>query len=539
MDDIRAMMADKAAAAYQRAVAMLMQFQESHQAFDMAERARARSLLDQTGSFEMADAPELMEKEQEVRNEIHQLESQLRDIEQSAQTKRRRLKKLDKEYELTNQETITTPVLAKKKQLLLAEIKKLKAELATEYSASRLSKQLKDAYFNYLSVLTRIKLSKSAKSKLNKQDSPSTSNHVASWSDVQQMLAPDTTLLEYYISPEQTFAFVLTHDTFHAVSIPIIESDIEKRISKLPEARQHGGNIYFQQLYQLLFQPVRQYISTSKLYIVPHGILHYLPFSALHDGKQYLVEQYTMANLPSASLLSIIHKKTQPSEGSKDTMVAFCKSEAEGIGTAEVCPQAKKVAELFEAKIFQEDAATETVFKQQAASADYIHIAAHGEFKLDTPLLSRMYLSADDKNDGFLEASEIFNLHLAKNVQLVTLSGCETNMTGRKESEKIDSNTVSAGDEIVSLNRAFISAGAPSILSTLWQVPDESTEKLMLKFYRYLTQGYSKGAALRCAQEAMLQRVSPAKWAGFVLTGDIGNGKEGGASCPDATVGID
>lgn len=535
VDDIRTMVADQAAATYQPAIAVLMQLQESNQAFDMAERARARSLLDQTGSFK-ASAPTLMEEEQKIRGKIHHIEAKLQNIEKIVIIKKRRLNNIDKEYEQTIHEEISTPALGKKEELLLAERKRLNAELATEYSTSNLRTQLKNTYVKYLSVLTRIKLAKSTKPRQNKQNSLSASEDVASLNDVQQILAPDTTLLEYYTTSEKIFAFVLTHDTFHAVSIPVKESDIKDKISKLPEARQHGGQVYFQQLYQLLFKPVHQYISTTKVYIVPHGILHYLPFSAFHDGKQYLVEQYTMANLPSASILAHIHKTMMNRESGRNTMLALCKSDAEGIEYATACPQAQKVADLFDAKIFQEDAATETVFKQQAASVDYIHIAAHGEFKSDTPLLSRMYLSADDKNDGFLEASEIFNLQLARNVQLVTLSGCETNITGRKESEKIDSDAVSAGDEIVSLNRAFISAGAPSILSTLWQIPDASTEKLMLKFYRYLKRGYSKGAALRCAQEGMLheERMSPAKWAGFVLTGDIGPGK-GGVSCLDAT----
>jgi hypothetical protein len=108
----------------------------------------------------------------------------------------------------------------------------------------------------------------------------------------------------------------------------------------------------------------------------------------------------------------------------------------------------------------------------------------------------------------------VYNLDL-NNTNLVVLSACQTNLGER-----------SAGDEIVGLNRAFIYAGTPSVMATLWSVEDAATRELMVAFYRYLKdEGYTKGEALRQAQIDVLQNpdtAHPYYWAGFVLTGDAG-----------------
>ncbi len=91
---------------------------------------------------------------------------------------------------------------------------------------------------------------------------------------------------------------------------------------------------------------------------------------------------------------------------------------------------------------------------------------------------------------------------------------------------KLQSGVVSPGDEIVSLSRAFITAGAPSVLATLWSVNSESAMELMADLYGRLSKGVGKGAALRCAQLELMENgyANPYEWAGFVLAGDMGSG---------------
>jgi hypothetical protein len=91
------------------------------------------------------------------------------------------------------------------------------------------------------------------------------------------------------------------------------------------------------------------------------------------------------------------------------------------------------------------------------------------------------------------------------------------------------------GSEIESLERAFIYAGAPSVIATLWSVEDAATKDLMVAFYRYLDKGYTKGEALRQAQIDVLRdpgTAHPYYWAGFVLTGDAGEPGPGPTETP-------
>ena len=118
-------------------------------------------------------------------------------------------------------------------------------------------------------------------------------------------------------------------------------------------------------------------------------------------------------------------------------------------------------------------------------------------------------LAPDDKNDGALELHEVYQLDLAK-TDLVVLSACETSR-----------GQLSAGDDIIGLNRAFIYAGAPTVIASLWTVDDEATRVLMIAFYGYLKQGFGKAAALTQAQlDLRKQFPHPYYWAAFVLTGD-------------------
>jgi CHAT domain-containing protein len=122
-------------------------------------------------------------------------------------------------------------------------------------------------------------------------------------------------------------------------------------------------------------------------------------------------------------------------------------------------------------------------------------------------------LQPDESEDGRLETHEVFNLDLPQ-TDLVVLSACETHL-----------GELSSGDELVGLERAFLRAGSPSLLTTLWPVDDEATAELMEQFYTHLRAGVPKAEALRLAQmETRKEHPEPYYWAGFVLVGDYGEG---------------
>jgi CHAT domain-containing protein len=248
----------------------------------------------------------------------------------------------------------------------------------------------------------------------------------------------------------------------------------------------------------------------SKLVIVPHGPLHYLPFHALHTGESYLLEGYEISYLPSSSSLRYCHESRPSAEQS----IIFGHSSGNQLPYA--VDEAHKIATLLSGQLFLEEQASVAKLYEAIPDCLILHFATHGDFRLDNPLFSGLALA-----DGWLTTMDIFNLRLK--ASLVTLSACQT---GR--------SVMGGGDELLGLMRAFLSGGAASVALTLWAVEDRSTAQIMETFYRNLINGSSKGAALRHAQMQFIQGnhklpdvqpeyyAHPYFWAPFFLVGDAG-----------------
>jgi CHAT domain-containing protein len=256
--------------------------------------------------------------------------------------------------------------------------------------------------------------------------------------------------------------------------------------------------------------------------------LHYLPFEALYDGERYLVEDYVIGYVPSASLLRYLNGATN--ERISESALVLGNPDNPAVSSLEGAEaEARAVAELFGVPAYLNAEATESRLWEQAANARYVHVAAHGTFNATAPQFSRLYLApsaagdaADEdalssRTDGLLETREVWNLAL-ENADLVTLSACQTQL-----------GDLSAGDELVGLSRAFIYAGTPALVASLWSVEDASTEYLMTRFYGYLQAGQPPGTALRQAKlDTMEEYPSPYHWAAFTLIGDMGEVETGG-----------
>ena len=171
--------------------------------------------------------------------------------------------------------------------------------------------------------------------------------------------------------------------------------------------------------------------------------------------------------------------------------------------TPRVREELEALAPLFaDSKTLLDDAATISALREQAASADVLHLACHGQFRPDSPLFSSLRLG-----DGWLTARDAYTLDTRAG--LVTLSACETGVSA-----------VAPGDELLGLVRGFLYAGAPTLLLSLWTVDDEATAELMTDFYRTLRAGARPAAALRSAQlRQMRERPHPFFWSPFVITG--------------------
>jgi CHAT domain-containing protein len=235
----------------------------------------------------------------------------------------------------------------------------------------------------------------------------------------------------------------------------------------------------------------------AKLVIVPHGLLHQVPFHALFDGEGYLLERFEISYAPSTRVYSLCQEKTPRRSGRAlvmgvaDPLIPAVEKEAQAV--ARYLPGAE---------VLSDERATTEALRNGSSGCSVVHLACHGLFRADNPMFSSLKLQ-----DGWLTAAEVMRLDLAG--ALVTLSACES---GRNE--------VIVGDEPIGLTRAFLGVGASSLVVSLWLVQDEATASLMEEYYERLRGGAGPAEALRGAQLAIKEEYPhPYYWAPFVLVG--------------------
>jgi CHAT domain-containing protein len=259
-------------------------------------------------------------------------------------------------------------------------------------------------------------------------------------------------------------------------------------------------------LYTVLVAPVEAHLeemvsegtgAPGKLVIVPHGLLHQVPFHALFDGERYLLERFEISYAPSAKVYSLCQQQT-PSVSDK----ALVMSVADPLIPA-VTEEARAVARhLPGAEVLSDEQATTRALRGASPGCRVLHLASHGQFRSDNPMFSSLKL-----HDGWLTAADVMQLELAG--ALVTLSACES---GRNE--------VFGGDELIGLTRAFLGVGAATLVVSLWLVQDEATARLMENYYERLREGVGPARALRAAQLAIKdEHPHPYYWAPFVVVG--------------------
>jgi len=329
--------------------------------------------------------------------------------------------------------------------------------------------------------------------------------------EVQKLLDKETTLLEYFLTEKKTLLWLVTRKNAEVFQVDIGGDSLKSLVMGFRKAiqDQSATDRISRQLYDLLIAPAAAKIKTDNLIIVPHGILHYLPFGALQDIQgRCLLEDYRIRYLPSASVLKYLVAKQK---GNGERLLALGNPATDRKGFAAIPLTEMEVNEIGasqpDSRVLTGAQATETEFKRLAPQSDILHLACHGDLNSAYPMYSCLLLAPDSVEDGELDVHEIFNLDLHAN--LVVLSGCQTGL-----------GHLTNGDELVGLSRAFIYAGTPSIVSSLWMVEDESTAYLMGRFYHHL-QDHDKAQALRQAQ-LETRRKYPAlrSWASFVLTGE-------------------
>ncbi|MEG5033964.1 CHAT domain-containing tetratricopeptide repeat protein, partial [Microcoleus sp. AT3-D2] len=277
-----------------------------------------------------------------------------------------------------------------------------------------------------------------------------------------------------------------------------------------------------QQSYQLLIQPIADLLPTdpnAPVIFIPHQSLFLVPFAALQDPTgQYLIEKHTILTAPAIQILQLTRQSRQKvRQLSLQNNLVVGNPIMPKIGTPPhqlpALPgseqEAITIAQLLNTKPITGSQATKASIVQQMLKARIIHLATHGLLnevkRRDLP--GAIALAPSGNDDGLLTSSEILDLKL--NAELVVLSACNT---GRGNI---------TGDGVLGLSRALISAGVPSIIVSLWLVPDAATAELMAEFYRQLQLNPNKAQALRQAMlMTMKMHPNPQDWAAFTLIGE-------------------
>jgi CHAT domain-containing protein/Tfp pilus assembly protein PilF len=369
-----------------------------------------------------------------------------------------------------------------------------------------------------------------------------------------QALCPDknTVILEYSIGDSSSCLWAITrsaHQLFKLPGFKMLQDQIEPFRFALMNPDKSNNDFLTKggySLYKQLLQPAEPFFTKkSNLVIIPDGILNYLPFEILlTDNKgigpatsyanlPFLVKKYAVSYGQSAAVLKRLlseHKEMRESGSENKKLIAFGDPVYENENdTSRLSVQTYKrleysgkeienIASYFKkgnADIYLRDNATEDNVKREGElkKFNYIHFATHGFIDEAKPELSSLVLTKDNNSeeDGFLQATEIYNLNL--NADLVVLSACQTGL-----------GKLVRGEGMVGLTRAFIYAGTPTVLVSLWSVSDVSTATLMGEFYKNLIkEKLDKTDALRKAQLSMLGNekfTHPFYWAPFVLVGD-------------------
>ena len=365
--------------------------------------------------------------------------------------------------------------------------------------------------------------------------------------ELQAALQPGEVLLEYVLSEPQSYCLRVTRTGLDVLALDGGRKRVEDLAEQYLEAvgSRKSEAASSQELFKLLLAPVlTSKDSKSRLIVVPDGKLHLLPFDGLKNPEgNYVLESNVVTYAPSATVFTLLRE----APGSDRPEMSFL-----GIGGVRYSGAALAAASrslglngdagdgffgvdpvMFSnlpgskqevvsvagmlpgpSKLLLDDLATEANFKAlQLVDYRVIHLAVHGVGSPQFPDRAALVLgnSGASRQDGLLQAREIRDLSLR--ADLVVLSACETG------------NGKLLGIEgIASLERAFLLAGARSVVASLWTADDTYTIALMKRFYQHLVDGFDSGSALRQAKLDLLKEFGdqalPIYWAGFTLVGD-------------------
>lgn len=330
-----------------------------------------------------------------------------------------------------------------------------------------------------------------------------------STAELQGMLEEGEALVEYHLGRHALSIFVLTKAGLAAARVSRdgdrVDGAVRNFMALLRQPRSDINAFYIEEvlreLAELLLAPVMDSLSRAcRLFVVPSRGIALLPFSALPVGGGPALNRWEIVELPSSALLRRATAPPPPARllvlGDPWRDLPYAADESREISLA-----------FPDAQVFVGEQATKEALAG-LERATHLHIACHGYYHDGDARGSLLHLAAYAHDDGVLKVPEIRALPLGR-LELAFLSCCRS-AHGRQR----------AGDEFEGVHRAFLSAGARTVVATLWDIEDGVSRHLVAAFYRHLKDGKSKAAALRLAKlDVKAGHPHPYFWAGFKLIG--------------------
>ncbi|MCF8368036.1 MAG: CHAT domain-containing protein [Bacteroidales bacterium] len=369
---------------------------------------------------------------------------------------------------------------------------------------------------------------------------------VASLKDIENSLTKDEALLEYVMSEDFLFLFVVKNNEVKVRKIDLdttFRNTIKTYLSLLhtppsfdvsPKELIHEYSLISYEIYQKLIGPVESLIKNKELIIIPDDVLGYLPFESLITSPYnesfknfrelpYMVKEYPISYHYSSSLFlnsfitKLNHLINKALVMAPSYRINGRNNDSTKFGHLPILKFTKNEAEVIHqlvgGKIYVDSSATERNFKNNASNFSILHLAMHTILDDEDPMSSKLIFSQNDdpNEDGLLNTYEIYDLAL--DARMVVLSACETG-----------SGTLRKGEGIMNMARGFLFAGVPSLLITHWKVNDASSSQIMKGYYSSLQKGKSKAL-----QESKLVFISgsdlvfahPYYWSAYVIIGDV------------------
>lgn len=329
---------------------------------------------------------------------------------------------------------------------------------------------------------------------------------------VVSLVPEGAVLVEYKITANYLLIWTIAKGGINHVSVAIERAKLEALVSDMQQlvanysTTEHVGA----ELYKYLILPVETYLgSASELIISTDGFLSHVPFAALENVGQYLVERWPVSYVESARAAVSYWQQPRKTISPRSTKI-LAMGNPTVLAKADL-PFAKKEVESIkryfdDVQVLTGDQVTKGVLAGAKDKFDIVHLASHSEFDSAAPLESKFYLSGED-DIGILTVAELVRFGIQ--ADLVVLSACESSLHG-----------ITSGREVVGINRLLAMSGTNSVLSSLWRISDVASAVVMKRFYRYLADGHSKAIALKMSQvDAMKNFKHPAYWASFKLAG--------------------